>query len=111
MGREDTRNYFAQAIRELHQRRQFVDIDEIPHMELYHEAREVDPSHAQEPNTSKLFEGLEQCLSWHQGVRAFVSHGYTWLRAKLLQEEYPSEGYHEYKNRSTRSGRVAYTCT
>ena len=90
---EDTRNYFADTIEELNRRRRFADVVDDGDRDPFEEAYEEDPSYTQEPCPSKPFEGLEQCLSWHTRIRVLIHHGYTWLRTKLLQEEYPSEGY------------------
>ena len=73
-GREDTHTSFAYAIKELHQRRRFVDIDEDEYTEQYQEVQEVDPSRTQGPSPIKLSEGLEQCLSWHQRAWALLRH-------------------------------------
>ena len=43
MGTEDMRTYFAQEIRDLHQHRQFVDVDDSEMMEVFHEITERDP--------------------------------------------------------------------
>ena len=114
MGSEDTRAYFAKEIRDLHQRRQFVDVDDSRFMELFHEAIEhhphtddlraevsllkteqedevdetrsneahlrhaahyQDPCNTQGPFPSKPFEGLEQCLPWHQRAWDNLSRG------------------------------------
>ena len=42
MGTEDTRTYFAQEIRDLHQHRQFADVDDSEVMEVFHEITEQD---------------------------------------------------------------------
>ena len=91
MGSEDTRTYFAQAIRNLRQRRQFVDIDDSENMEIFHEIHQQDPCNTQGSCPSKPFEGLEQCLPWHQRARAFVSRGYSWFRAMAAQELCPEK--------------------
>ena len=91
MGREDTRAYFAHAIEELRQRRQFVDFDDSVTMELFHAIHQQDPCNTQGPCPSKPFEGLEQCLPWHRRARALVSRGYLWLRAMISQKACPEE--------------------
>ena len=91
MGLDDASNYFADTIAELNQRRRFVDVVETDGQDQCHEVYEQNPCNTQGPCPSKPFEGLEQCLSWHRRVGTLVRRGYSWLRPKLLQEEYPTE--------------------
>ena len=52
------------------------ELDETRSNEAYpsHVIRQQDPCHAQGPCPSKPFEGLEQCLSWHQQKWDYISH-------------------------------------
>ena len=93
MAMEDTRNYFADAIEELHQRRHFVDVLDDGDPGLFQEAYEGYPSYAQESCSSKPFEGLEQCLPWYRRFWVLISHVYSWLTPKMLQKDNPTEGY------------------
>ena len=58
-----------------------------------HEIHQQDPCNTQGSCPSRPGIGLEQCQSWHGRTWNYTVRSYTWLRAKLLQEEYPSEGY------------------
>ena len=52
------------------------ELDETRSNEAYpsHVIRQQDPCNAQGPCPSKPFEGLEQCLSWHQQKWDYLSH-------------------------------------
>ena len=82
MGTENTRKYFADNLRELKQRRHFVDAREEEEQELFHEFHEQDPHNTQGSCPSKPFEGLQQCLPWHQRARDSSSRGYSWYPQK-----------------------------
>ena len=61
MGREDTRNYFADTIEKLNQRRRFVDAveEEEGSRDVLQEVQEDNSPCAQRPCPSKPFEGLD----------------------------------------------------
>ena len=53
MGSKDMRTYFAQEIRNIRQRRHFVDVDDSDEMEVFHEVHQQDPCNTKGPCPSK----------------------------------------------------------
>ena len=66
-----------------------MGIVEHDEQEVLSEMHQQDPHNTQGSCLGKPGMGLEQRLSWHRSVWAHTVRGYSWLWAKLLQEEYP----------------------
>ena len=71
------------------------ELDETRNNEAYPcpTSRQADPCNAQGPYPSKPFEGLEQCLSWHQRAWNSMSHGCPCHRRRCVnfQLEEPTQ--------------------
>ena len=53
-----------------------------------HVNHQQDPCNTQGPCPSKPFEGLEQCLSWHEHLREYLSRGCPCHRRRCVSSQY-----------------------